>query len=138
MGATLHHATTIAGFGRGLLICGPAGSGKSAVALELMAYGARLVADDQTVLQAVGDRLIARAPEPIAGRIEARGLGLLRADALPEVPIAAVLDLTRDEDQRLPPQRRTEIEGISLALLYRPTTPVAPALWQYLRAGRAD
>ena len=34
--------------GRGLLILGPSGAGKSALALQLIALGARLVADDRT------------------------------------------------------------------------------------------
>ena len=43
---TQMHATTVALRGRGLLILGPSGSGKSTLALQLMAVGARLVADD--------------------------------------------------------------------------------------------
>jgi len=44
----IRHATTVAVAGRGLMIEGPSGSGKSALALELMAFGAELVADDRT------------------------------------------------------------------------------------------
>ena len=42
------HATCVAVDGRGLLILGPSGSGKSALALQLIALGAQLVADDRT------------------------------------------------------------------------------------------
>ena len=42
---------------------------------------------------------------PIRGLVEARGVGLLRADPLDEVPLALVADLGRLEDQRLPPNR---------------------------------
>ena len=38
------HASCIAHHGRGLLILGPSGAGKSTLALEMMAYGAVLVA----------------------------------------------------------------------------------------------
>ena len=53
------HASCIAHRGRGLLILGPSGAGKSTLALEMMAYGAALVADDRTVLRLAGDHLIA-------------------------------------------------------------------------------
>ena len=47
---TILHATCIAWQGRGVLIRGPSGSGKSALALGLMAHGAVLVADDRVKL----------------------------------------------------------------------------------------
>ena len=40
------HASCIAVHGRGVLILGPSGAGKSSLALQLMALGADLVADD--------------------------------------------------------------------------------------------
>ena len=71
-GADTIHASAVALDGRGLLILGAAGSGKSALALELMARGARLVSDDQVALSVEGGRLIARAPAAIRGRIETK------------------------------------------------------------------
>src|SRR3546814_10156556 len=44
------HATTVALDGTGVLLRGPAGSGKSDLALRLIDQGARLVADDRTAL----------------------------------------------------------------------------------------
>ncbi|MEF9600929.1 HPr kinase/phosphatase C-terminal domain-containing protein, partial [Paracoccus sp. PXZ] len=71
------HASCIAHRGRGLLILGPSGAGKSTLALEMMAFGATLVADDRTILRREGGRIVADAPDSIRGRIEARGVGIL-------------------------------------------------------------
>jgi HPr kinase/phosphorylase len=131
------HASAVALNGRAALITGPAGSGKSALALDLIALGARLVADDGVILRRVGDRLLARAPEPIRGLIEARGVGLLRADPLDDVPLALVVDLGRTETDRLPPHRTTELQGITLPLLHKVASPhFTAAVRQYLAGGR--
>jgi len=134
----LHHASCVALHGRGLLITGASGAGKSGLALRLMALGAQLVADDQVQLHRAGRALQARCPDRIAGLIEARGVGLLRADHLAEVPLALVVDLDRHEPDRLPPRREIVLLGCPLPLvLGRDAHHLAPALLQYLRAGRA-
>ena len=53
------HATCVAIEGRGVLIVGPSGSGKSDLALRLIDRGAALVADDYTDLNVDG-RALAR------------------------------------------------------------------------------
>lgn len=131
------HASAVALGGRAVLIRGASGSGKSALALELMAGGAGLVADDRTELWVEGGRLRARAPAAIRGLVEARGVGLLRA-AAEEAEVALVADLDRVEAGRLPPWREALVLGVPLPLLHKPATGgFAPALLQYLRAGRA-
>lgn len=131
------HASCVAVDGRGLLILGPSGAGKSSLALRLLALGARLVADDRTEVTAVGGRLIARCPPAIRGLIEARGVGLLRAEAMDEAPIALVADLGQTEDQRLPPPRRLTILGCDLDLVLHAQNDHFPqALLLYLRHGR--
>src|SRR5437588_5560986 len=89
----LMHGTAVAIDGRGVLLRGPSGSGKSDLALRLIDAGARLVADDQTELRRDGDAIIARAPPTIAGMIEVRGLGIVRIEALPAAPVALLVDL---------------------------------------------
>lgn len=133
------HATTVAIGGRGLLILGPSGSGKSSLALQLMAVGADLVADDRTDLAVEGGRLIARAPQALRGRIEARGVGILNAPASDPVPLALAVDLGRAEDQRLPPFRSHSVAGMSLPLVLGPYRPhLYAALRQLLLTGRAE
>ncbi len=68
----IHHD----GFWRGVLIAGPSGSGKSDLALRMLAAGYRLVADDRTLIWASGGLLFGRAPDPLVGRLEVRGQGI--------------------------------------------------------------
>jgi HPr kinase/phosphorylase len=131
------HASAVALSGRAALITGPSGSGKSALALELMALGAELVADDGVLLSRAGDRVLARAPAQIRGLIEARGVGLLRADPADDVPVALVIDLGTTESERLPPLRTTDLHGVALPLLHKVASPhFAAAVRLYLAGGR--
>jgi Serine kinase of the HPr protein, regulates carbohydrate metabolism len=67
----------------GLLLLGPAGSGKSELALDLVRRGHRLVADDAVELQRLAaGLLIGQAPPLLRGFIEVRGLGVLDLGAL--------------------------------------------------------
>jgi serine kinase of HPr protein (carbohydrate metabolism regulator) len=75
------HATALVFAGRGLLIQGPSGAGKSSLALAMLDLCApqrvfgRLVCDDRVWLTAASGRLLAEAPETIAGLVEVRGFG---------------------------------------------------------------
>lgn len=133
------HATCVAVGETGVLITGPAGSGKSSLALALMAYGAVLVADDQTVLTVDGADLVATCPPAIQGMIEARGLGLLHADTRARVVIGLVVDLGQTEEHRLPPFRNVMLSGRALPLVLGQASPHFPAaLWHYVKAGRRE
>ncbi|SFK14462.1 HPr kinase/phosphorylase [Celeribacter neptunius] len=133
----LHASCVALDEGAGLLILGPSGAGKSTLALSLMGYGARLVADDRTDLRRQGGALIASAPDSIAGMIEARGLGLLSAEALSHCRISAVVDLSQTEEERLPPVREKALIGVAIPLIFRVNGPqFAPALIQWLKGGR--
>lgn len=99
---------------RAVLITGASGTGKSSLALELMSRGARLVADDRTLVRRDDDRLIAACPPAIAGLIEARGIGLIRATAVDRVQLALIVDLDDAERDRLPPPRSAHLLGLTL------------------------
>jgi HPr kinase/phosphorylase len=134
------HASAVAVDGRGVLITGPSGSGKSALALELMGMGAQLVADDGVLLSRAPDGgVTARAPASIRGLIEARGVGLLRARAVDDVPLALVVDLSQVESDRLPPERTKTLLGTELPLLHKVESPhFSAAIRQYLAEGRSS
>ncbi|MCH8861489.1 MAG: HPr kinase/phosphatase C-terminal domain-containing protein [Proteobacteria bacterium] len=114
----LEHASCIALGGKAVLIRGPSGSGKSDLALRLIDGGAELLADDYTLLTRDGEQLIAAPPDKIAGRIEVRGVGLVCMPSASDLPVALVIDLVgRDDVERLPAPRDTEIEGVRIPLL---------------------
>jgi len=112
---TLVHGTCVAIQGRGVLLRGPSGGGKSDLALRLIDGGALLVADDQTRLERHGRNLIASPPETIAGMLEVRGLGLVRLPYLERVPLDLVIDLvTPSEVERLPEPNALELLGLAI------------------------
>lgn len=132
------HATTIAMNGAGLLIVGPAGSGKSSLALQLMAAGALLVADDRSDLRREGDAIIASCPAALHGLIEARGIGILSARAAGPVRLAQVVELGDHCAERLPQSRSHDLLGVALPLVTSPYRPhLYAALRQLLLGGRA-
>jgi len=136
---TILHASCVAVQGRGALILGASGRGKSSLALSMMALGADLVADDRVCLALQGQSIIASSPAPLAGLIEARGIGLLQADAHDPVPVACVIDLDQVETDRMPPLRQIQLLGQSVTLLFRVDAPHFPvAAVQYLKAGRHE
>lgn len=131
------HATTVAIEGRGLVILGPSGAGKSTLALELMATGAVLVADDRTDLARQGDALIASVPQALAGRIEARGIGILGAREYGPAPVALVCDLGAAASARLPQPGSVEWLGVTVSLVSGPWRPhLHAALRQLMLGGR--
>ena len=58
--------------GQQLAVVGASGSGKSALALQMMAMGAMLIGDDQVRIKKAGEGLSLGQPPNIAGQIEAR------------------------------------------------------------------
>ncbi|HEY7766457.1 MAG TPA: HPr kinase/phosphatase C-terminal domain-containing protein [Aestuariivirgaceae bacterium] len=85
----LLHATCVDIEGRGVLIQGRSGAGKSDLALRLIDQPGRglagtaarlavLVADDQVIVRSAGGRLVAEAPDRLKGLLEIRGLGILK------------------------------------------------------------
>jgi HPr kinase/phosphorylase len=123
--------------GRGLLILGPSGSGKSSLALQMMALGAQLVSDDQVDLNSEEGALSATAPDRLKGMIEARGIGILGADPIDTARIVLAVDLAEGEPDRLPPFREITILGCPIPLvLGRGAHHLSYALFQYLKGGR--
>ena len=83
-GLEVFHASAVELDGGALLFSGPAGAGKTSLALRLVLGGARLIADDAVAVNAQG--------------------GGLRAH-----PAAAALGVRRGEEQRLDPQERERL-----------------------------
>lgn len=95
------HASCVAIRAQGVLLIGKSGTGKSDLALRLIDAGARLVADDRTILFVAKGALHGRAPDSIKGLLEIRGLGIVAVPVRRSVKIALVVQLGR-EGPRLP------------------------------------
>lgn len=110
------HATTIAINGRGVMILGASGSGKSDLALRLIDRGATLVSDDYTILTRNGATLIASAPPTIAGRIEVRGLGIVPISHIDGIPVALAVWIG-DSVPRMPDSQTEDFAGVPVRVL---------------------
>jgi HPr kinase/phosphorylase len=111
------HGSAVAFSGRGVLILGGSGSGKSALALALLGRGAALVADDRVELARRGGALIASAPAALAGLIEVRGVGIIRLPAAPEAVVTLAVDLDRAAAARMPQPVTISWLGIEVELI---------------------
>jgi len=87
------HATCVEKSGRGVLLLGESGSGKSDLALRLLSAGWSLVADDQVLLQIKENELYASAPIPLQGMIEVYGLGVFQVSFTLSAKIFLALQL---------------------------------------------
>lgn len=118
------HASAVVFGDRGIVIVCPSGAGKTQLALALIWHAraaglfGRLVADDQLFLSVHGGRLVAHAPEAIAGLVEARGVGPVRIACERKAPVDLVVRLVaRDLAERLPQPKTEWLLGCELPLL---------------------
>ncbi|MEM0989970.1 MAG: serine kinase [Pseudomonadota bacterium] len=107
------HGSAISLGGRGCLIVGEPGSGKSALAIGMLTLGADLIADDQVRLTRTGSTVMLSAPDDLPALIEGRGVGLLRVELGAPAPLALIVDLDHTPDQRLPRARQRDLLGLS-------------------------
>lgn len=113
---------------RAVLIRGPSGSGKSTLAWNLIRKPqpftfARLVCDDQVLVETRDGRLLASPVAAIAGRIEIRGLGIVPIAYELLARVGLIADLTPAHDiPRLPrpDELQGEINGVALPRLAVP------------------
>jgi serine kinase of HPr protein (carbohydrate metabolism regulator) len=119
-------AARLGGYWLGVLIEGPAGAGKSDLALRALDQGFSLAADDRVLLWTCEGRLFGRAPDTLHGLIEVRGLQVVPVPALPFAEVALVARCGAAE--RVPDPRFAEILGVSVPLVdIDPREPSAPA-----------
>ncbi len=86
------HASCAARHDAGVLLLGPPGSGKSDLLLRLLDHGFMLVADDRVDI--VDGQ--ASPPPALAGKLEVRGLGVVRLPHVAPVRLVLVVQLSRD------------------------------------------
>ena len=71
------HGVFMSIYGKGVLLTGESGAGKSEIALELIKRGHQLVADDRVDIKRVHNVLSGEAPYILAGMLEIRGIGII-------------------------------------------------------------
>lgn len=112
------HGTAVSIDGAGVLLRGPSGSGKSDLALRLIDGGAALIADDRVEITRNSGNIWASSPAMIAGKLEVRGLGIVRMAAVGATAIRLVVDLAGSDDvERLPKATETVLLGVALPVL---------------------
>lgn len=112
------HGSAVATGGRAVLILGRAGAGKTTLALEMIALGAGLVADDRVLVTRDGKSgVTVEVPPGLAGLAEVRGFGLIRLPAHGPAPLALVADLDAAEPERMPPRRYRDLSGVACPVM---------------------
>ncbi len=118
---TTVHGTFVEIDGVGVLITGPAGSGKSDAAAKLLLAGKKLVADDVVIIERRGDRLVGRASERQYGLMSVRGLGIVNAElifgagsVIPECSLDLIVDIAVGPVAEEP--RTTSILGVDVTV----------------------
>lgn len=71
------HGGLLSIYGKGVLIRGESGMGKSEIALELIKRGHLLVADDRVDCYRIHNKIVGKAPELLTGMLEIRGIGII-------------------------------------------------------------
>ncbi|MGE4062499.1 MAG: HPr kinase/phosphorylase [Rhodospirillaceae bacterium] len=107
------HGTCVSIGDTGVLIRGPSGAGKSDLALRLIDRGAVLVSDDYCEVEARDGTITLRAPAPIAGRMEVRGLGIVVLAHRPSARLGLIVDLAPHTSiERLPEKNTEDLAGV--------------------------
>lgn len=137
MSSTVLQATCVALGERAVLIEGPPGSGKSALALALIDRGAVLIGDDGVSLDRRGDQVFASPPPNTASLLEVRNLGLIQFDTASDIRIALVVALDPQAPRYLDAAEPAQRCGSALPLIrlwpseYPPARKVELALERY-------
>ena len=121
-------------FGKGVMICGKSGIGKSELALDLINRGHMLVSDDRVDVSRVHKNIICKAPKVLKNMLEIRGLGvvdvtkLFGANAsLDKCQLDFIIQLAKLEevtqmDRLNPLTEKTDVLGLQIPTLTIPIT----------------
>ena len=112
-----HQATCVTIGGRGLLIEGPPGSGKSSLALALIERGALLIGDDSLLIEAQRDTLAVYPHPKTMGLLEVRNLGLLTFPYCDEAEAHLIVALDEAAPRYVETAEQAERAGVALPLI---------------------
>lgn len=123
-------------YGKGVLITGESGMGKSEIAMELVRDGQVLVADDRVDVQKIHNVLYGHAPKLLRGMLEIRGIGIIDVERMfganslvKRNKIDIVINLVRydasEEYERIGDEMTsfTRIMGVNIPAMSLPVSP---------------
>lgn len=111
------HACAATWCGRGVLVQGAPGAGKSSLVAQMLAAGAYLIADDLVRLTRRADRVVASATTA-TGLIELRGNGIFQVATADGVPVSLCVELISPAaGERLPETGVAVLLGAEIQLL---------------------
>lgn len=87
---TILHGVFLSIHGKGVIVKGDSGIGKSEIALDLIQRGHILVADDCVELSRVGNSIIGKSPAVLSNLLEIRGIGVI--DVVKMFGVSSILD----------------------------------------------
>ena len=117
-GSLVVHASCVDVNGSGVLIVGRSGSGKSSLAINLIALGSKLVADDQCELVRKNNSFRISKPASLPKSIEIRGVGLVSVPMVNETSLDWVVNMDEVEKERMPTPQFTEIGGFRVPTVF--------------------
>jgi HPr kinase/phosphorylase len=118
--------------GKAILAIGPSGSGKSSLALSLIALGGTLVSDDQVVLSPDIKGISVSPPKAIAGNIEARHIGIVNCPFVDQSDLRLVVDLSTHPKKRMPNVRMVTIGLHTIKVISGKAVPNLPIVAKLL------
>lgn len=114
---TIIHSTLVLLNGKGVLLSGKSGSGKSDLALRLIENKkAKLVADDAVELMVQSGKIIGKAPDNLAGLLEVRGVGIVNYPYQKEATVDIWVNLLENQEntERMPLLQKEVILGLAI------------------------
>ena len=130
------HASSVEIDGKGVVILGKSGSGKSNLAIKLISMGAKLISDDQTYFKLKDNKILISKPETTPNLIEARGIGLIKAPLVLSAKLFCFVNITNIELKRLPSEEIKYCFGKKIKMVeFNPTYNNESALFLSLRYG---
>ena len=111
------HASSVDINGKGVVILGKSGAGKSNLAIKLISMGAKLISDDQTHFKFKENKIIISKPETTPNFIEARGIGLIKVPFVVSSKLFCFVKITNLELNRLPNAKNKYCFGKKIKLM---------------------
>ena len=111
------HANALSINGKGVIILGKSGSGKSDISLRLiLRYNAVLISDDRTIIQNKNGVLKASCPQNIKGLLEVRGVGICNFKYKDEENVCLAVELVDSSKKidRIPEQKTIKFLDVSI------------------------